>query len=317
MTAGVAMPSDTALIAPLPVPVSIPSPRADNPVRRGVGWMMLCLFLFALMDVLQKELVAHYPAMEVMFFRSLFSLVPLAVVLVRTGGWGALATRRPCGHLLRSIVGALSVAGFIHAFGGLPFADVYAISFAGPLFVTALSAPLLGEAVRARQWVAVGVGFLGVLVMLNPGAGLLSGTALLCVAATSFGALASICVRRLSRTETNVSIVFYFTLACGVLGGVGMIPDFVMPDARGLALMAGAGLLSTVAQLAMTQAYRLAPAAVVAPFSYSSMLWAVMFGALLFGEMPGLATLVGTVIVMGSGLYLLQGGSLQGGGARA
>lgn len=302
------MTTDTALAGALPVPAPIPRSlrRTIGPVHRGVGWMLLCLFLFAVMDVLQKELVGRYPVTEVMFFRSLFSLVPLGVLLARSGGWRALATRRPGGHLVRSAVGAVSVACFTYAFVGMPFADVYAISFTGPLFVTALSAPLLGEAVRGRQWVAVGVGFLGVLVMLNPGAGMVSVAALVCVAGTALGALAAICVRRLAQSESNLAIVFYFTLACGGLGGIAMLPDFVLPDAHGLALMAGAGLLSTAAQLAMTQAYRLAPAAVVAPFSYSSILWAALFGALLFGETPGLATLAGTLILVGSGLYLLR-----------
>jgi len=315
------MTTDTALAGALPAPLTVPSRKLLpfercfehwGPVHRGAVWMLVSLFLFAAMDVLQKALVTRYPAMEVMFFRSLFSAVPLAVVIARTGGWGALATQRPMAHLLRSGVGALSVVCFIAAFAGMPFADVYAISFAGPLFVTALSAPLLGEAVSARQWVAVGIGFVGVLVTLNPGGGMLSSMALLCVAGTLCSALASICVRRLARTETNIAIVAYFTLACGVLGGVAMLPDFVWPDLLGLVQMAGAGLLCTAAQLAMTQSYRLAPAAVLAPLTYSSILWAVLFGALLFGEQPGLATLVGALIVMGSGLALRPGA-----GARA
>ncbi len=311
------MTTDTALAGALPVPLPVRSRKLRlferwGPVHRGAAWMLVSLFLFAAMDVLQKALVTRYPAMEVMFFRSLFSALPLVVVIARAGGWGALATRRPVTHLLRSGVGALSVVCFIAAFGGMPFADVYAISFAGPLIVTALSAPLLGEAVSSRQWVAVGIGFVGVMVMLNPGGGMLSVMALLCVAGTLCSALATICVRRLASTETNVAIVAYFTLACGVLGGVAMLPDFVWPDLLGLAQLAGAGLLCTAAQLAMTQSYRLAPAAVLAPLTYSSILWAVLFGALLFGEQPGLATLVGTLIVMGSGFVVRPGG-----GARA
>lgn len=304
--------TDTALAGALPAPLPA-SARAVirrerwSPLQRGVAWMLGSLLLFAVMDLVQKALTVHYPATEVMFFRSLFSAVPLAVVLARSGGWGVLATRRPMAHLVRSVVGALSVFCFILAFSGMPFADVYAISFAGPLFVTALSAPLLGESVCRRHWAAVGIGFLGVLVMLKPGEGMLSGMALLCLAGTLCSALATICVRRLARTESNVTIVVYFTLACGVLGGGLMLPDFVWPDAAGLAGMAAAGLLCTGAQLAMTQAYRLAPAALLAPLSYSSMLWAVLFGALLFGERPGWDTLAGTLIVMGSGLALCSG----------
>lgn len=301
-----------ALPAPLPAssPALVPAlarPEFWTPLRRGVAWTLCSLLLFAAMDVVQKTLAQRYPATEVMFFRSLFSALPLAVVLARAGGWSVLVTRRPAAHLVRSVVGALSVFCFIMAFSAMPLADVYAISFAGPLFVTALSAPLLGEAVRGRHWVAVGVGFLGVLVMLNPGGGMLSGMALLCVAGTLCSALATICVRRLARTEHNATIVAYFTLACAVLGGLLMLPVFVWPDAPGLAGMAVAGLLCTGAQLAMTQAYRLAPAALLAPLSYSSMLWAVLFGALLFGERPGWDTLLGTLIVMGGGLALCSG----------
>lgn len=311
------MTTDTALAGALPAPLpastralatrAIMWPERWSPLRRGVAWMLGSLLLFAVMDLVQKALTVRFPATEVMFFRSLFSAVPLAFVLARAGGWGLLATRRPTAHLVRSIVGALSVFCFIKAFSGMPFADVYAISFAGPLFVTALSAPLLGESVCRRHWAAVGIGFLGVLVMLKPGDGMLSGMALLCVAGTLCSALATICVRRLARTEHNATIVAYFTLACGVLGGALMLPDFVWPDAAGLAGMAAAGLLCTGAQLAMTQAYRLAPAALLAPLSYSSMAWAVLFGALLFGERPGWDTLAGTLIVMGSGFALRSG----------
>src|SRR5690606_6233798 len=199
----------------------------------------------------------------------------------------------------------LSMLCFFYALTILPLADVTAINFTMPLFVTALSVPLLGETVGWRRWTAVAIGFSGILLMVRPGASILDPAILIAVASAFGYALAVICMRRLGSTERSATTTLYFTLACAVVGGIAAPFAWVPPTPTGWAALILVGLISGTGQLLMTAGYRFAPAAIVAPFDYVSMVWAVVLGFLIWGEVPTVGVLAGAALVIGSGLYIL------------
>ena len=287
---------------------------SDDDTRRAIGCFLLAILLFAGMDTLIKYLSGGYPVAQLMFARSVVALVLVGGISVARGGWGGMRTRRPFAHVLRSLAGLLSMGCFFYAFKHLPLAEVYVLSFAGPLFITALSVPLLGEPVGWRRWAAVLVGFGGVVVMARPEAGAPLLPVLVGVAAAFFYALAMIAVRGLARTESNTAIVVYLMLTTTVVSGVAAVPDWVQPGWFDLGLMLLVGTLGGAAQVLMTQAFRLGRAAVVAPFEYTGMIWATLFGFLVFGDVPTPAVLTGAGIIIASGLYILYRETLRRGG---
>lgn len=268
--------------------------------------MVLAVALFGIMDAIVKRLTSGYGIAQIAFFRSSFALVPIALMLMARRSLTPLRTSRPWSHVVRSLVGAASVFAFYYGYSAMPLTDAYALGFTAPLFLTALSHPLLGERVGWRRWCAVGVGFLGVLVMLRPGGS--SGLHLasfVCLGGAVAYALALAFTRKLGRTETNTAIVFYFMATTAAVAAVAMPGAWVTPGPGDLALLAATGIIGGVAQLLVAEAFRQAPAAIVAPFDYTAMIWAALYGYLLFGDVPTAATLIGVVIVSGSGLYIL------------
>jgi drug/metabolite transporter (DMT)-like permease len=274
-------------------------------ITAGVGLGAIAFGLFSLMDALVKWLSATYPVPQILLCNALFALVPVGAVVVRRGGLPQLRTRRLGLHLVRGLLG--TTGGFLafHAFSQLPLANAYAIIFATPLLITALSVPILGEAVGWRRWSAVLIGFIGVLVMLRPGFAPIGTGSLAALGAACASACAILLVRKLSVTETTTSIAFYSNVTAVVLTGIAFSPTFVAPAVLDLALMAVSGLIGGTALLVLIAAYRRSPAALVAPFQYSQMLWAILLGALVWGDLPEPAMLLGASIVAGSGLFIL------------
>jgi len=271
--------------------------------------------LFALMSALVRYLGESVPLGQQVFFRSAFAIVPVVVIYaIRQELHHALHTKRPFGHVGR---GAISVAGMFLNFAALarlPLSDATAISFAAPLITVAFAAMFLGERVRIYRWSAVGVGFVGVLVMLWPyfdvahysGAGAAALIGAICAITAAFTNAGSVVqTRRLTTTESTSSIVFYFSLICTV-GGLATLPfGWVMPNGPQLAALIGLGVLGGLAHVLLTESYRHAPASLVAPFDYSSMLWAFILGYAMFGEIPTIYVFIGAAIVAGSGLFVI------------
>lgn len=278
----------------------------SSTAAQGIANILIAVALFAVMDAIVKWLSVHYPIAQLVFFRSFLAFVPLSILIVRDGGWHSLRTSRPGGHMLRSLIGLASMTLFFWAFAVLPLADAVAISFSGPLFLTLLSIPLLGERVGPRRWLAVLAGFAGVLLIVRPGSGLFGLTALIPVGAALGFALAMICVRRLSITESNTAIVFYFTLTCTAVSGLALPFEWVKPAPEHWLPLIAIGLIGGTAQLFMTQAFRLAPASTVAPFEYTAIVFALLFGVLIWNEIPDAWMLIGTAVVIASGLYILH-----------
>lgn len=273
---------------------------------RGIAYALLGVFLFSAHDVLVKWLVADYPVLEIIFFRSLAALIPCALFVRREGGVRALRTRRRSLLLLRGLLGVSAFGPFYLAYAFLPLADVIAIGFSAPLFVTALSAPLLGEKVGWRRWAAVVVGFLGVLVMVRPGSTMFEAAALLALAGSALYALAMIVTRRLVATETTAAVIVFANLVYIAVGGLSLPFRWVAPSAGDALLLAALGLITGCAQFWMTQAYRYARAATVAPFDYTALIWAVLFGYLIWGDVPGVGVALGASLVIATGLYILR-----------
>lgn len=287
-----------------------PTPTGDAPSRplAAIGWFLGAVFCFAVMDTLIKWLTAGYGTWQIVFFRAFFAILPLIPFIIRGGGWRSLRTNRLTSHILRALVGVATVFCFFYAFGQLPLADVYAIHFTSPLIMTALSVPLLGEAVGWRRWAAVLVGFAGVLIMLQPGqgAGMPLIPALICLGGAFGYSLTILYLRILSRTESNVAMVFYFISTLAAVSGVAMLPGWVTPTPLDFVLLVLVGIIGGVAQLLISQAFRLGPPALLAPFEYTGMLWAVGFGFIVFGELPGLPIGLGALVVIASGLYIFR-----------
>ena len=284
------------------------SATPDNP-RRGIALIVASSVTFAIMNALVKLLSAHLGPVEIGFFRQVFSLFPIVAIVVRQGGLPVLKTDRPFGHLFRGLIGNSSMIIFFLSVARLPLADATALSFASPLFVTALSVPLLSEAVGRHRWSAVAVGFVGVLIMTNPSGDWLNGGtgvgAGLGVLAAFTSALMMITIRQLNRTERPVAIVFYFASIGSVFFGALVTFFWVTPAPWEWVGLIGVGLTGGMSQLLMTNAYRHAPAAALAPFGYVSILWSTLFGFMIWSQLPGPRVLGGASIVIASGLYII------------
>jgi drug/metabolite transporter (DMT)-like permease len=272
----------------------------------GIGLLLLAVVAFSVMDALIKWTSADYPTVEVVFFRAAFAFIPLSLFIARRGGVTALRTKRPVAHVLRCLVGIGSMFLGFWALDLMPLADVIAIGFAGPIFLTALAVPLLGEVVGWRRWSAVIAGFIGVIVMVRPGASIFQPEALIPVGGALGYAFAMVMVRKLTATETIAAIVFYFTATTTVIAGL-LLPFFwVTPTWVDLTLLVSIGLCGGIAQLLMTRAFQVAPASLIAPFEYSAMIWAVAFGWLIWRELPDATIWTGSAVVIASGLYILH-----------
>lgn len=284
----------------------------------GIGFKLLSVLAFTFMVTAVKVLGDHVPVGQIVFARAFFGLVPLVIMIqwqhkTSTPWRSALTTTKPISHSIRAIIGASAMTLWFSALSRLPLPDATAISFAAPLITTALAVVILGEVVRLYRWSAVLVGFLGVLVILSPNLGLVgvlddetrSTGALLALASACCMALAQVYVRQLIKTETTTATVFYFSALTSVLALFTVPFGWVMPDMLTLALLVSVGLLGGIGQLLLTHSFRLAPASVVAPFDYTAMIFALVIGYLLFDEVPGLAVLAGSVLVVGAGLFVI------------
>jgi len=274
-------------------------------VVAGIACMVGGAAVFATMDALVKWLVATYPVIQVTAFRAAFALV-LVVPVLLAGGVGQLRTQRPWAHALRSVIGLIAIACFFQALDSLPLAQVTGIFFAAPLAMTALSVPLLKERVGPRRWAAVAVGFVGVLLIVRPDSAEMNGGIVAALVGTALYAIVMVLIRDMSRTEGTVTIVFWFSLSSTLVAGALAPFHWVTPTPLDFALLAAVGLLGGAGQLLATQAVRLAPVSVVAPFDYLHLVFAGAYGWALWRDWPTASTLAGSAIIMACGLYVLH-----------
>ena len=280
-------------------------PVAEDNTRLGIGMMVMSTILFAVLWAFVKALSERYPVFEVTFFRNLFALVPVVGLVTRNGWRKTLRVSRLSGHVWRSVVGVGAMTLSFLSYHLLPLADAVAISFAIPLMVTALSVPILGERVGIYRWSAVIVGFGGVLVIVEPGSGVLTAGAMVAAAAACCGAFTTLTVRQLSRTDHSLTIVFLFTVFSSVITALPLPFIWQTPTLPDWGLLLAMGLVAGTGQVFMTRALALAPAAVVSPFNYAGLIWATLLGWLVWGDVPSPHVFFGAVIVIASGLFIL------------
>lgn len=281
-------------------------------VYLGIALQLGATFLFMLMGALIRYVGDRVPIGETVFARSFLALIPLFIIFAwRRELVSAFKMNRPLLHFTRAITGIGAMVLLFLGLTRLPLADSTAITFITPLFNVALAAIFLGEAVRLWRWSAVVVGFIGVVVMLSPHLGTTEWTSTASVGAilTLFGAFftaaAMTQVRSLTKTETTASLVFSFQAIASVCGLLTLPWGWVWPAPADALALLGVGVFGGIAQILLTDSYRHAPAAVVAPFSYTAMIWAVVLGYLLFDELPGPVVLLGAAIVIAAGLFVI------------
>ena len=282
------------------------SPPGTPGVLRGIVLMTAGCVVITVNDGIMKWLTGDYPPGEVIFVRGLFVAVALALLVYRAGGLHTLRVTNPAGQLLRGMTLVASMFLFITSLQYLPLADAIALTFAGPLMLTAAAPWALGERVGWRRRCAVAVGFAGVLIMLSPGQEGMRWAALLPLGAAFFEAVRDIVTRRLVVTESSLSLTAcstgLVTLCALATAGHGWQPL----SAGDTGLLALAGCCMGAGLFLMTEAFRHAEATIVAPFRYSSVLWAMIGGLIVFGDRPDPTMLAGAGLVVGSGLYILH-----------
>jgi drug/metabolite transporter (DMT)-like permease len=267
---------------------------------------MVGLFSMSVMDALAKWLSDGYAISQIILTRNVVSiLVVLAFLTIGKGGLMMLRPRRPGLLILRAGLNLCAALAFFTALRYLPLADAFAIAFAAPLFVTALSVPLLGEHVGTRRWIAVIIGFIGVLVVVQPEVRSFRPEAFLPFAAAFFYAVGLLIGRKMTRDMTTSAIMFWASLVVALVTLALMPLYWRTPSLNDLGLFVGMGVIGTLGMALLTQGYRYAPAAVIAPFDYSTLLWATLFGWIFWRDVPDLNVWLGAAILIASGLYIL------------
>ncbi len=279
---------------------------------RAMVYSFSAVASLTLLDAGVKWLTSDYAVPQIAFIRYLFGLALAVILASRMGGLGTLATRRPFGHGLRSLFNLATMIAFYYALKLMPIADTMAIAFAAPLFMTALSVVLLKEKVGWRRWSAVTVGFLGVILILQPsGSGMTFGAVLALVSAFLY-ALTLITSRQLSSTEPSHSILFYYSIGVLVMTGIaGLLGETLLPSWQwaplrlaDLWIFALVGIAGSFGQFFLNQAFRYGEVSMLAPIEYTGLLWGILYGVVLWGEWPTWVTLVGASVVAGSSLYI-------------
>jgi drug/metabolite transporter (DMT)-like permease len=272
---------------------------------KGALIALLAFAIFSTHDIIVKFLGASYSPIQIVFFSVLFGFPWMTLMLIRDTSSGNLLPRHPWWTALRTVATTLTGISAFYAFSKLPLAQVYAILFAAPLLITILSIPILGEQVRLRRWVAVLIGLCGVLVVLRPGAEPLTLGHLAALVAAVGGALASIIVRKIGKDERSVVLLIYPMMTNFMIMGAALpfvYQPMPMEHLGGIVVMSIMALIGSALVIA---AYKAGEAVIVAPMQYSQIIWASVFGALLFGETMDFATLLGAVIIIGSGVYIV------------
>jgi drug/metabolite transporter (DMT)-like permease len=279
--------------------------------RRAILCVLGEGFCFALAAALIKATRPSGIPLSEVVFRSAVIVLVMAALLGRRGGGllGALRTRHPLGHAIRTLLGFFGMTTSYLGYLRLPLATVTSLNFAMPLFLTALSVPLLGERVGWRRWLAVLAGFAGVLLIVRPWRGAASDMPLPVVALVLAGvftwAISTITIRRLGAAgERNATIVLWYSLGSLVIALVLALPVWIPPSPRDSALLLGAGLFTAGAQWLMTEGYRGSEATLVAPFEYGAIVHATLLGALFWGERPDRWSAAGIAVLVAAGLYI-------------
>jgi drug/metabolite transporter (DMT)-like permease len=265
--------------------------------------MVVSVSCFAVMDICIKWL-NYYPIGEVFFARFAVGLIPIFFIIPRDKIFSFYKTSRPGLHTFRAISGTLAIIALFFGLRKLPLADVISLTFGGPIFVTIASILFLSEKVGVKRWSAVFIGFAGMILIVQPAFVDLNFYYLSPIIFCIFFACVAISVRALSRTEPNYRIVFYFTFLCTLLGLATLPFGWVMPTKIDMLILVIMGICGSIGNLLLTQSYRMVEASLVTPVKYLSLVFALIFGYLLWNEVPKTLTLLGSALVIISSLII-------------
>ena len=277
--------------------------RTDD-VPRGIVLMIVATILFAGASAASKWLVGIYPVGEVLFLRSLSSLIAGAAVILPVSGLSVFATQRPRDHILRGMSQSISQLSLLLAFSLMPLAGAVAINFSSPLFAALVSIVWLRERAGAARWAALLIGFVGVLIVTNPGANSLTlGALFALVNAIMYGSV-TVAVRGMTRTESANTLVIWQLTVLAFFHSFLLFFGWRWPTPLDAVLLFGTGFTNAIGQWFWTKSLHLAPAAAVTPFYYLMLVWSLIIGFLVWGDVPTLSLLIGSAIVVATGLFL-------------
>ena len=277
--------------------------RTDD-VPRAILLMIVATILFAGASAASKWLVGIYPVGEVLFLRSLSSLIAGAAVILPVSGLSVFATQRPRDHILRGMSQSISQLSLLLAFSLMPLAGAVAINFSSPLFAALVSIVWLRERAGAARWAALLIGFIGVLIVTDPGANSLTlGALFALVNAIMYGSV-TVAVRGMTRTESANTLVIWQLTVLAFFHSFLLFFGWRWPTPLDAVLLFGTGFTNAIGQWFWTRSLHLAPAAAVTPFYYLMLVWSLMIGFLVWGDVPTVSLLIGSAIVVATGLFL-------------
>ncbi|MBT5242166.1 MAG: DMT family transporter [Rhodospirillaceae bacterium] len=281
-----------------------PAPVTENR-SIGIGLLITAMFTMTAMDAAVKWAVADYSLQQVNFIRSIAAIAVLTPLLWKNGGLRALHTTRPWVHVWRASLMLIISYTWFYALGRMKLADIGAIVMVSPLMITALSAPLLGEKVGLRRWIAVGIGFAGMLTIVRPGAGVFQPVALLAVT-VAFGYALLILSNRANRAKESLAALTYYPLIGIFIVSGALTPlDWTQPTAGAWTAMVFIGVCAGIGHVCLTLAFRYASPPVLAPLEYTGLIWAILFGYWFFDELPDQWTVVGMVMIASAGVFVV------------
>ena len=283
------------------------TPTPTRSARRAILCVLAASFFFSISAALVKSVGHAVPTIEVVFFRSFFAGLATVPLLMRQGGFRALRTRHPWSHVGRVVTGFSGMITSFYGFATLPLAINTALGFGMPLVLTILSVPLLGERVGWRRVAAVIVGLAGILIVVRPWRS--DALPMFPVAVVLLGvlawALSMVSIRRMGAVgESSVAIMLWFSIGSSSVAALCMLPVWVTPTLPELAVLISVGLVSTFAQLLMTEGYRSGETTLVAPFEYGAIVYTTLLGLVIWHEIPDVWNFVGIAVIVGSGLYI-------------
>ena len=266
--------------------------------------MVASVICFSVMDICVKWL-DYYPVGQVLFLRFFIGFIPIFFIIPKDKIFSFYKTSRPGLHAFRAITGALAIIALFYGLRELPLADVVSLTFAGPIFVTIASIFFLSEKVGVKRWSAVFLGFIGMLLIIQPAFLDLNYYYISPIVFCIFFACVAISVRSLSKTEANYTIAFYFTSLCTIIGLCSIFfVDWIMPSKIDFLIFIILGLCGSAGNLLLTHSYRLAEASLVTPIKYLSLIFAIIFGFFIWSEVPKVLTLLGAALVVLSSLII-------------
>ena len=303
--------------------ISAIAEKHNRPLK-AIAFLIGAIFIYSLHDVIIKWISGNYPVHEIVMIRSIFAVIPILLIARVGGGFHLLRTTHLGLQIIRALLMFASFMTYYLALAALPLAEAVSLFFSAPLFITILSVTALGEKVELGGWLAVFIGFLGVIVMLKPGGNMINPAALLALLSAFLYGTGSILTRRLGQTESGVALAFYPTITyifCSTIVGMALshsdatqqahpsvaflLRGWQFPAQADLFLLILVGLIAALGFYFLSQAYRLAPPSAIAPFEYTAVPLSAVLGYIFWKDILGPQSIIGIVLIVGSGLYIL------------